>query len=330
MRVAVAVALGLFTASAADAQLRETVNIPLPGPRVIHGFVADSTERPIDSAEVFITSLKRITFTAPDGSFRFEDVKPGRYQVGVRKLGYYPDGRTVQVGDNGGATAFWLVRRADVTLPTIVSSARSGGLSGVIGDTAYRAIAGAKVWVLASDKRAESDSTGAFYMDLKPGRHMVRVERPGYGSKLVSVTIPKDSGRRVMVWLSPASRAAEARDNHMLQEFSMRLTRRRPVWSTVYTREDIARSGKTLLGEIATAGAGRPVDPLCLASVNGDTTRKIPIWVVDAADLETVEVYVPRPPRQAVTSIGGGNSRPASSSMSSRNFCPQVIAWLRK
>jgi len=211
-----------------------------------------------------------------------------------------------------------------------VSSARVGGLSGVIGDTAYRAIAGAKVWVLASDKRAESDSTGAFYMDLKPGRHMVRVERPGYGSKLVSVTVPKDSGRRVMVWLSPASRAEEARDNHMLQEFSMRLTRRRPAWSAVYTREDIARSGKTLLGEIATAGAGMPVDPACLASVNGDTTRRIPIWVVDAADLETVEVYVPRPPRQAVRSIGSGNSRPPSPAMSSRNFCPQVIAWLRK
>ena len=54
------------------------------------------------------------------------------------------------------------------------------------------------------------------------------------------------------------------------------------------------------------------------------------MWVMDAAELETVEVYVPRPARQSVSRIGTGNSRPPSSSMSSKDFCPQVIAWLRK
>ena len=110
MNRAAGVALLLSIASAAEAQWRDSVTIPLPGPRKIHGFVADQAERPIDSVEVYVTSLKRITFTAKDGSFRFEDVKPGKYQVGVRKLGYYADGRTLQVGDNGGATAFWMAR----------------------------------------------------------------------------------------------------------------------------------------------------------------------------------------------------------------------------
>src|SRR5688500_7987876 len=230
-----------MSASVANAQRRETVDIPLPGPRTIVGFVADTADRPVDSAEVFIESLQRSTVTRADGSFRFEDVKPGKYQIGARKLGFYPQGKPVQVGDKGGGTAFWL-RPRDVTLPAIVSSAVRGGLSGVIGDTAFNIIEGATIWVLASDRRTVSDSTGAFHLDLKPGRHIVRVERAGYGSKLVSVSIPDDSGRRVTVWMAPASRGAMARETQNVLEFSSRLTRRNPVWSKIYTREDIARS----------------------------------------------------------------------------------------
>lgn len=323
---AVVVAL-VLVASAVHAQQRDSIQIPLPGPRVLHGFVADSNDAPIDSAEVFISSLKRAVFTASDGSFRFEDIKPGKYQVGARKVGYFPQGRTVQVGDNGGATAFRLGRRpGSVTLPAVVSSARRGGLSGVVGDTAYKAIADAKVWVLASDKRAQSDSTGAFFLDLKPGRHMVRVEREGYGSQFLSVTIPNDSGRRVMVWMSPAS-GSESYQSHMMQEFSMRLARRNPVWSRIYTREDITRSGRDLLRQLATDGAGRPVPDTCETFIDGDTTRKAPVWAIDAADIETLEVYAPKAARGGVKSIGSGSARGPSQM---RPACPILYTWMRK
>ncbi|MGH7678232.1 MAG: MSCRAMM family protein [Gemmatimonadaceae bacterium] len=310
------------------AQQRDSVQLPLPGPGVLHGFVADSMERPLDGAEVVIQSLRLSVLTGPDGSFRFENIKPGRYQVSARKIGYYPSGRVVTVGDNGGATAVWLVRRETATLPPVVSTARRGGLSGVVGDTAYNAIRGAEVSVLASDRRTQSDSTGAFFLDLKPGRHMIRVEREGYGSQLLSVTIPKDSGRRMMVWLSSASRGFVAWQSHMIEEFSMRLARRNPVWSRIYTREDITRTGYDRARELVTAGAAHPISDECIAFIDGDTTRKRPIWALDAGDIETLEVYsYAKPPRAAVRSIGGGGNRAPGTG--GRPGCPAVYVWLR-
>jgi hypothetical protein len=317
----------ILPVGAVHAQRRDSVQIPLPGARTIVGFVADTDDRPLENAEVYITSLKRTTASGPDGSFRFDDVKPGKYQVGVRKIGYYPQGRSVTVGDQGGATAFWIGPTGPVTLPSVVSSAVRGGLSGVVGDTAFNAIPAAQIWVLASDQRTRSDSTGAFFLDLKPGRHMVRVERAGYGSKLLSVTIPRDSGRRVMVWLTETTRGARARESQAIAEFSMRLTRRNPVWSTLYTREDIARSRKQLLSELVNAGNGRPVDPnLCTATIDG--VYREPLWAIDAADIETVEIYTPRPARGGVRSINAAGTRARPQPQAS--LCPGVFVWLRK
>jgi hypothetical protein len=314
----------VFCATAAQAQLRDSVQIPLPGPRVIHGFVADRVERPLDSVEVVIASLKRSTFTAADGSFRFEDVKPGKYKIAVRRLGYYPQAREVPVGDDGGATAFFLTGKS-ATLPPIVSSASRGGLSGVVGDTAFNIIEGASIWVLGSDRRADSDSTGAFFLDLKPGRHMVRVERPGYGSKLVSVTIPNDSGRRVMVWMAPAAQGTANREKQAIQDFSMRLMRRTPVWSTIYTRDDILRARHSNATQLATAGAGKRVDENCPAIIDGMVSA--PLWALDPADIETMEVYASRPSRRGVTSI---NARAAARQPLAGPDCTtRVYVWLR-
>ena len=103
--------------------------------------------------------------------------------------------------------------------------------------------------------------------------------------------------------------------------------RRNVVWSTLYTREDIAKSGKELLSELVNAGAGKAVDPnLCMARIDGLISE--PIWTIDAADIETLEVYVQRPARGAVTSINprGTQRRPATPEQG----CPQVFVWLRK
>jgi hypothetical protein len=324
MKRTVAAVLALTLASTAQAQLRDSVTIPLPGPRILHGFVADNVERPLDSAEVLIESIKRSTFTRADGSFRFEDVKPGRYQVRVRKFGYYPNARTVTVGDQGGATAFWLQPRGPLTLPTVIASANRGGLSGIIGDTSFNVIAGASIEGVAVNTRTSSDSTGRFYLDLKPGKHIVRVSLPGYGSKMISVTIPRDSGREVSVWLAPGR--GYVRENVAFLELEMRLNRRNPVWSTIFTREDIISSGKQTLHELAVAGAGRAVDQnACQAVIDGGPLT-LPVWALDASEIDMVEVYTPRPPRQVPTSI----MRPPPRRAPAFSGCPQVYAWLRK
>jgi hypothetical protein len=144
------------------------------------------------------------------------------------------------------------------------------------------------------------------------------------------VTVPKDSGRRVMVWLSHADRGTTARQNHALLEASLRMTRRRPAWSKIYTREDIAKTGFDQLAQLATAGAGHPIDPDCLAVIDGDTARKVPIYAIDAANLESVEVYATPPQRRTITSINGGGGGGRNQGMGRPSRCAQVFAWLRK
>jgi hypothetical protein len=47
------------------------------GPRTLVGVDSDTLGTPVDSAEIFIASLKRRVMSAPDGSFRVDDIKPG-------------------------------------------------------------------------------------------------------------------------------------------------------------------------------------------------------------------------------------------------------------
>jgi hypothetical protein len=316
--------VAVLGAASLDAQLPVT---PRPaGPRTLVGVVSDTSGTPIDSAEIFIASLKRRAMSTPDGSFRLDDIKPGTYDVSARRLGYLPQLRKIRVGDEGGVGSFQLVPYVRGLAPVVSSSTR-GGLSGVIGDTAYNIVAGAEISVIATDRRASSDSTGSFYMDLKPGRYMVRVKREGYGSKLASVTIPNDSGRRIVVWLSPSSSPGSRREEWAIDSLRRRLLIRNPVWSAIYTREDILRMGATDAAQLATIGARSPVADNCLAFIDGGPTTA-PIWAFSAADIETIEVYTPRRTSYAPTSIASRGHLPAASQASE---CSNIVyLWLRK
>lgn len=296
------------------------------GPRTLIGVVTDTSGTPVDSVEVFIASLKRRAMSGPDGAFRFDDLKPGTYALSARRLGYLPQLQKVKVGDDGGTTAFSLVPYMR-GLPPVVSSSSRGGLSGVIGDTAYNIVAGADVTVLASDHRAVSDSTGSFFIDLRPGRYMVRVKRPGYSPRLVSVTIPNDSGRRMVVWLSPAGPGGSNHEEWAMDSLAERLLRRNPVWSTIYSREDINKMGMTDAAQLATIGARKRVDDNCPAIIDGGP-RTAPIWAFAASDIETMETYTPKPPSYAPTSM---MSRGHLQAPPPPNDCPvTVYLWLRK
>jgi len=301
------------------------------GPHTVLGFVADTFATPLDSVEVFIASLKLHTTASPDGMFRFAEVKTGSYQVSARRFGYFPQVREVVVGDSGGVVSFALVPRQQ-SLPTVVSSAARGGLSGVIGDSSYNILPGSEVVLLGSDHHAITDSTGSFFLEAKPGHHMVRVTHPGYQSRLVSFTIPSDSGRRILVGLAPRTRPPLAREEAAIMELSFRLTRR-SVMSKIYTREDINHMGMTELQQIATAGAFQRVDESCQAIINGGPVT-MPIWLITAADIESVEIYPPDPEarrRAFVPTSINGNQPIRTQGATRRSDCPvTVYVWLRR
>lgn len=99
-RAAVSVAvMGLLVLSGTvTAQSTRPVK-PLP---VLRGAIQDTAGNPLNGALIEIIGLKRRMFTPSSGVFRFEDVRPGRYWVVARRIGYTPlqSAITLKSGDD--------------------------------------------------------------------------------------------------------------------------------------------------------------------------------------------------------------------------------------
>lgn len=54
----------------------------------ISGVVTDSAGRPVENAFVYVSQPQRSVRTGSDGKFRLVALKPGKYTVGVRSLGF--------------------------------------------------------------------------------------------------------------------------------------------------------------------------------------------------------------------------------------------------
>ena len=322
----------VLVAASAAAQQPNTA-LRAPG-RTIIGVVLDTADNVLDSAEVFVASLRRSTAADTAGRFRFNDVKPGEYLVAARRLGYYPQTRTVTVtSDSGGVARFVLVPYVRGLAP-VVSSARRGGLSGVVGDTGWAAIRSVEITEVTGLGRAVTDSMGAFYLDLRPGKHMVRFQREGFASQLLSVNIPKDSGRRMMVFLKPTTRGESVRSENAIFDMGMRLSRRSAAFATLLTREEISKGPWTELHQIAQSYSNGMMHPNCLAWIDGGPKREY-VWAIRASEIEAVEVYRARQGRAEVRSITGGGraltTRPITDPIANDDCAGNAVyVWLRK
>ncbi len=107
-----------------------------------------------------------------------------------------------------------------------------------------------------------------------------------------------------------------------------RLARRNPVWSNIYTREDINRTGIEDGVQLARLGANKNMDDTCSAIIDGGP-RRLPLWAIDAADIEAMETYTTPPARRTVTSIN--RNRPIRGQAPENNvWGATVFVWLRK
>jgi len=308
------------------------VPLPMPQPGTLVGVVTDTSGNPLDSAEVRVQALRRTAFSRGDGTFTFENARPARYTITARKAGHLPQSRQVVVDGEGGTVRFELVPFV-FGLPAAITVATRNGIGGVVADTLFRPIAGALVQIAGSSRVLTTDSAGRFYADVSPGPYMLRISHEGYRTQVTSVTLPTDEGRDVAVWLNESSVTALVRDNVAAFDLGQRLVRRNPVWSKVYTREDMLSTGLNDLNRIATIGAVQRIDENCDAIVDGGPFTA-PMWSLDVADLEFVEIYVAKPGRRTVTSISGGinaAARAAARSNAATFSCgATVYAWLRK
>jgi uncharacterized protein (DUF2141 family) len=322
----------------------------LPGANKLAGVVRDTMANALDGAEVAIPSVQRRIFAGVDGAFRFEDLKPGKYQVRARKIGFAPQVQSIVVDDSGGVSVFNLVPMPRSLAP-VVSSAARGGLSGTVGDTAYRPIAGATIRVLANGASATTDSLGAFFIPLRAGTYAASVMQRGYEFRLVSVTIPPDSGRAVTVFLAPLAKPVSHEQAANLFEFERRLELRSRNNSRVFTHAELEQMGvewgldavRRGVGAVATGRSATWVDPDCSVIVNGGP-KIVNLNTLTIDDIELVEIYPGSQnpgamPLSANARTGRGSraSPPAVAPTAQRlaawsnatKACPTVYVWVR-
>jgi hypothetical protein len=349
--------LGVATVAAGQEPVRlpgVVVRAPIekPGPRALAGVVRDTFALPIDSVEVSIPDLKRRAATDGDGKFRFDDIGPGKYDVRARKIGYAPQVRTVTVDRNGGVGTFELLQFQRALPPVVVNAAR-GGIGGVVGDTSYHAIRGATVRLAGEGQTVETDSSGYFHFEVAAGEYYLTVNQTGFASKVVSVRVPADSGRRVSIFLEP--RAESPREHWNIDDMNERLVMRTATNSTLYSREDLIDMHVQWISEAVQGGYTRAavgrisiLDDDCAAIVDGGPrTTLIKDLTID--DVATIEIYPPgvttaqrslmmdRPPSRLVGKKSVADSRAvmpfqnaerAAIQNGARN-CAVVYVWTR-
>ncbi len=305
----------------------------------ITGIVVDSAGNPMANVAVLVFEQRRQVRTRADGTFRLDSLKVGNARISARAIGYVSAGLDVRVRvDSTPDVRLEMVQFA-VVLPAMTSVASDLGLSGIIGDTAYRAILGAKVQVMGTGLFALTDSVGQFRIPLKPGAYMVRIEAKGYRGQAVGVRIPADSGRKISALLPPMQGmdAIEIMRQWNLGGLHERLLVASPVYNRVFTRDDLrALHIEDPVRAMAQLTADRINRDAC-AKINGGPAWA-PLWSLQIDDIEFIEANLPRPARNTRRSLTGGATSGPISAGGSGAALPNVgagmtcgyIAWLRQ
>lgn len=319
------------------AQQRPAPALPPPaGPGTIVGIVIDTLGRPIDSVLVYHSMPRRDTYTDANGRFRLNGLQgfsDKDIQIGFRKIGYMPQGARVIHIEKGGTSILIEMVPIVRTLATVLTEATRTGLYGLVTDGSGTPLEGAEVWLMGSGAgKAKSDSLGQFFIDGKIGHYMTKVSKTGYLTQMVSVTLGEKVGRKIVVSMSKGTSGSLARQAAIVDELHWRLVSRRPMYSKLYTREDIDRLNPRDVRQLATMPGWGRVDESCEVTVDG--YEKVPIFALDLETIEFMELYEKGKARSATTSING-NARVGTQQASRTSFAPgpcpsMMFAWTRK
>jgi hypothetical protein len=355
--------LAVLAVLAGSARAQDPVRLPgvnvtatgdKPGPRVLAGFVVDTAGNGIEGAEVTVPELRRRMFTRRDGSFRFDSVRKGKFEMRARKIGYAAQVREFEVDSIGGYAHFALLPIVTGLQP-MVSTATRRGLSGNVSDMAMQGVPDATVKVLGSGLTTTTDIRGDFFLPAETGRYMVSIAKDSFATKLVSIAIPKDSGRHVNAWLMAGGKI-EKEHFWNIDDLRERQAWVKPQEKVLFTREDLIRMKIEWIGDAVLTTAPKfqsrlPYSSDCWAVINGGP-EAAPMSVLTIDDVESVEVYrglkgnptaaaaAPQgtapwggPTANAPRAKGGNfvwidNARIAAFENRTRT-CPGIYVWLR-
>ena len=246
---------------------------------VISGVIRDSaTGRPVAAAVVGAvgTTYSRVTRSDARGAYALTGAPDGVVTFSARQLGYAVF--TSQVRVAGRDTTI------DVT-----------GIRGLVGTARdLRPIAGAKAQIVGAERDGLTDSTGAFFVELKkPGTYVMRVSRPGYAPRVLSVDVPKNHTVETSTLLDSGN--TEPKDAEGLwQDFVSRVRMRGPN-SALVSGSALRDAGGSVVdalrGSPAFTQRGLRIGPTTCVFINGRPSPGLPLNGVDITQIETIELY---------------------------------------
>lgn len=281
-----------------------------------------------------------LAYSQDDGDYRVGGLGSGTWTIAVRRLGYRPLAVDLELPAEGLRRNFTLeVTRTE--LDPVLVAAKWSGVRGVVGDARRLApLAGASIRLLGSDAAASSDSLGNFALPLGGGRELLlRVERAGYATRLVSASVPPDGYVEIDVPLDTAPQSS--RDERVWRDLDQRLKFATPR-AALISRNEIAASDAISLGTALSAAAsvvrlGVVINRRACVFVNGVAKPGFPVDAIQAGEVEFVEAYPPgtdltrtlalRWPPGAECGVPDGTIQ--ASSVGARQHVQFVSVWLR-
>jgi hypothetical protein len=170
-------------------------------------------------------------------------------------------------------------------------------VTGVVGDARrISPLAGASVRILGAETGAGSDTLGRFAVPLPGGRDaLLRVERAGFETRLISVSVPAEGYLELDVPLD--TQPEKPRDGYRWSDLDQRLKFATPR-AVLISRRDIESSDAlSLLTALQFSkqmqALGAQIDRRACVFVNGVPRPAFPLDAIMANDVEFVEAYPP-------------------------------------
>ena len=311
-------------------------------PGLLLGRIVDTDGASVSDAVIRATQGARtiLAHAAEDGAYRVGGLGSGTWTIAIRRLGYRPVAVDVELPAEGLRRNF-TVEATRTELDAVLVAAKWSGVRGVVGDARRLApLAGASIRLLGSDAAAGSDSLGNFALPLPGGRDLLlRVERAGYVTRLVSATVPADGYLQLDIPLDTAPQAA--RDYRVWRDLDQRLKFATPR-AAMISRDEIAASDALSLGTAlglaqSVIRLGVVINRRACVFVNGVAKPGFPVDAIAAGDVEFVEAYPPgtdltrtlatRWPPGANCGVPDGTTR--ASSAGARQVVQYISVWLR-
>ena len=336
------IALALLVALGAVATRAPSADAQPLRPGLLVGRVTDEAGEGVAGAVLRATRGPRtvLAFSNDKGDFRLGGLEAGPWTIAIRRLGYRPLVVDVEMPPEGNRRTFTLTAAATSLDPVLVAE-RWTGVRGLVGDARrVSPLAGALVRVLGSDVSVGSDSVGQFAVSLPGGRDvLLRVERAGYATRLISASVPVEGYLQLEVALDTNPQAP--RDYWVWRDLDQRLKFATPR-AVLVGRDEIEATDAVNLGVALPAtrsvtAANVLIDRRACLYVNGQPRPGFPVDAIQAGDVEFVEAYPPgsdltrtlaqRWPAGAQCGVPDGPRR--SSASASRLSAQFVSVWLR-